>query len=126
MGTEISGNACLIFKEFHDSIKKSNTICANSSEILSLNTEDILSFAQLKSKTFFKNNFEFNISKTVLEILNTHQHFSQSKQLRVNSHFFDFPSRIQDDSFESLEIGKEILDFSIVNMVVLSDQLKVK
>jgi hypothetical protein len=73
-GAETSGMAYLIIKEFYDSIKKSNTICGNSSEILTLNIEDLLSFAHLKSKTFFKNNVEFNISKTIQELVDIQQH----------------------------------------------------
>ena len=58
-----------MIKEFYEGIKMSNTIKNNSSELLTLNIEDLLSFAHLKSKTFFKNSFDFNLSTTVSEIV---------------------------------------------------------
>lgn len=62
---ETSQSVLKTIKKFHESIQASNTIAGNSSEILTLNIEDLLSFAHLKSNTFFKNNFNFNICSTV-------------------------------------------------------------
>lgn len=109
-----------MIKEFYENVKKSNTIGTNSSEILTLNIEDLLSFAHLKSKTFFKNTFDFNISSTVNEVVKIQQHQSDSRKLSVSTHFFDFPHK---DNSMSLE---ENLDFKQVNMMVRTDKLRVK
>jgi len=80
-----------IISKFHEKIEASNAIGTNSSEILTLNIEDLLSFAHLKSNTFFKNNFNFNISNTIHEVVRIQQHQSDSRKLSVSTHFFDFP-----------------------------------
>ena len=126
-GQETSGKAYMLIKEFYDSIKKSNLICANSSEILTLNIEDLLSFAHLKSNTFFKNNVEFNIQKTIKEIMRIQQHQSDSKNLNVGLHFFDFPSKSEvKNKNKNIESEEEISDFKRVNMMVKHDQLRIK
>ena len=51
-----------VISKFHEKIEASNAIGTNSSEILTFNIEDLLSFAHLKSNTFFKNNCNFNMS----------------------------------------------------------------
>ena len=80
-----------IISKFHEKIEASNEIGTNSSEILTLNIEDLLSFAHLKSNTFFKNNFNFNISNTIQDVVRIQQHQSDSRKLSVSTHFFDFP-----------------------------------
>jgi signal transduction histidine kinase len=75
------GAASAMVKEFYDNIMKSNTICANSSELLTLNIEDLLTFAQLKSQTFLKNESDFNIYKMVQDVVKMQKHQSDSKKL---------------------------------------------
>jgi signal transduction histidine kinase len=110
-------------REFYDSIVKSNTICSNSSELLTLNIEDLLSFAQLKSQTFIKNESEFNINKMVSDVVKMQKHQSDSKSLKVSTHFFDFPRR--NTNFDSFDQG-EITDFEQANMMIKCDQLRLK
>jgi signal transduction histidine kinase len=88
---EIMGRAYLVITEFFESIKKSNTICSNSSEILTLNIEDLLSLAHLKSQSFFKSDFSFNLNKTIDEVVKLQQHQTDSKKLEIATNYFDFP-----------------------------------
>lgn len=109
-----------MIEKFHESICASNTIAGNSSEILTLNIEDLLSFAHLKSSTFFKNNSDFNICNTIKEVVDIQKHQSDSRNLRVKTHFFDFPR-----GDKKMSEG-EIKDFKQVNMMISSDKLRVK
>ena len=109
-----------MIKEFYDGIMKSNTIKNNSSELLTLNIEDLLSFAHLKSKTFFKNSFDFNLSSMVSEVVKIQKHQSDSRNVSVSTHFFDFPDR------ENVVVEGENLDFKQLNMMVRSDKLRIK
>lgn len=81
-----------IIKKFHGSIQASAIVGSNSSEILALNIEDMLTFSHLKSKTFFKNDVNFNISNLIKECVKIQSHQSDSRKLSINTHYYDFPN----------------------------------
>jgi hypothetical protein len=55
--------------EIYEEITKSNNIMTSSSNLLLLNVEDILGFAQLKAGKFVKNVKKFNIKRAIDDIV---------------------------------------------------------
>jgi len=55
--------------EVHDELNKSIRTMSSSSNLMLLNVEDILGFAQLKSGKFVKSIKKFNIKKAIEEIV---------------------------------------------------------
>jgi signal transduction histidine kinase len=76
---------------FQDQMFKGNEIQTSSSNLLLLNVEDILGFAQLKAGKFTKIIKKFNIKRCIEEIISIQYYQAKSKEIELISEFYNFP-----------------------------------
>jgi hypothetical protein len=74
-------------------VLKGNEIQTSSSNLLLLNVEDILGFAQLKAGKFTKIIKRFNIKRCIEDIISIQFYQAQSKKIILKSEFIDFPMK---------------------------------
>jgi len=67
--------------EIYEEVTKSITIMNSSSNLLLLNVEDILGYAQLKAGKFVKNVSKFNIKRAIDEIVSIQRYQADSKNI---------------------------------------------
>jgi signal transduction histidine kinase len=84
----------LQFDQFYQFVSKGNEIQTSSSNLLLLNVEDILGFAQLKAGKFQKDIKKFNIKRAVMDIISIQQYQAESKNIEIQSEFIGFPPKI--------------------------------
>lgn len=65
----------------------------SSSNLLLLNVEDILGFAQLKAGKFVKSIVKFNIKRVVDEIVSIQQYQANSKNIAILTEYIGFPAK---------------------------------
>lgn len=118
IGTELFAK----LNEFYQQIVKCNEICCTSSDKLSLNVEDLLSFAQIRAGTFFKNIQSFNIHRCIQEITHIQQYQADSKNISISTHFYGFPKR----NGQKVNEREEIRDFDDRTMMIDTDELRLK
>lgn len=70
--------------EIFERIKKGNEIQNASSNMLLLNVEDILGFAQIKAGRFSKNEKRFNIKRCIEEIISILSYQAESKEVTIS------------------------------------------
>lgn len=108
--------------EFYLQIVKCNEICCTSSDKLSLNVEDLLSFAQIKAGTFFKNIQSFNIHRCIQDITHIQQYQADSKNISIATHFYGFPKK----NGQKVNEREEIREFDDRTMMIETDELRLK
>ena len=63
----------------------------SSSNLLLLNVEDILGFAQIRAGKFNKNVKMFNIQRSIEDIMTIQMYKSESQNIKLVSDFIGFP-----------------------------------
>jgi signal transduction histidine kinase len=86
----------------------------SSSNLLLLNVEDILGFAQIRAGKFNKNSKMFNISKSIEDIMTIQMYKAESQNIKLISEFIGFPFK------EDLK-GKRVTNYNI-----LSDETRIQ
>jgi len=99
-------------------VLKGNEIQTSSSNLLLLNVEDILGFAQLKAGKFTKVVKKFNIRRCIKDIISIQFYQAQSKNINMICDFFDFPAK------NLSQKGKIGIDET--NLIVDSDEKRIK
>ena len=80
-------------QNIHAQVFKGNEIQTSSSNLLLLNVEDILGFAQLKAGKFTKIIKRFSIKRCIEEIISIQFYQAKSKNIDMISEFYNFPSK---------------------------------
>ena len=125
MGKNIPKELYDKMKAFYDIIERSNQQCFNSSSKLMLNVEDLLAFAHIKAKSFFKNISRFNISDCIDEIIEIDQLQSNSKNVKVMTHFYGFsPKSSAKNSEQDMLVNTDKLRLKQIVMNLYSNALK--
>lgn len=78
------------FDTIQAQMSKGNDIQTSSSNLLLLNVEDILGFAQLKAGKFIKIIKKFNIKRAIEEIISIQQYQAASKGIDISTEFIGF------------------------------------
>ena len=100
---------------FYFEIIKGNDIQTSSSNLLLLNVEDILGYAQLKACKFRKNIKSFNIKRAIDEIISIQQYQAESKNIKIGTSFHGFP--IKDKKAIEMKSSKQV-PTNMLNLVV--------
>ena len=74
---------------------KGNLIQTSSSNLLLLNVEDILGYAQLKAGKFIKIVKRFNVKRAIEDIASIQMYQAESKNIKLSCHFIGFPAKQQ-------------------------------
>jgi signal transduction histidine kinase len=84
-------------KLIHAQMFKGNEIQTSSSNLLLLNVEDILGFAQLKAGKFTKTIKKFSIKRCIEEIISIQYYQALSKNIKMICEFYGFPNKKNTD-----------------------------
>jgi signal transduction histidine kinase len=109
-------------RHFHSQILKGNEIQTSSSNMLLLNVEDILGFAQLKAGKFSKIVKKFNIKRCIEEIISIQIYQAKSKNIDLSCEFLGFP--VKKDLSQNLLIESDEKRIKQVLMNLQSNALK--
>ena len=112
---DISEEQWLEIMENEEEVEASTKIMTTSSNLLLLNVEDILGYAQLQAGRFVKVIKKMNVKKMVNEIVSIQQYQAEAKGITMKTVFAGFPakasSRWTRDYYDS--IPENELDFNI-------------
>ena len=98
-------------KNIYNQMFKGNEIQTSSSNLLLLNVEDILGFAQLKAGKFTKTIKKFNIKRCIEDIISIQFYQAKSKDIEISAEFEGFP--LKNDKKEH-------------NLIIDSDEKRIK
>ena len=112
---DISEEQWLEIMENEEEVEASTKIMTTSSNLLLLNVEDILGYAQLQAGRFVQVIKKMNVKKMVNEIVSIQQYQAEAKGITMKTVFAGFPakasSRWTRDYYDS--IPENELDFNI-------------
>ena len=109
-------------KDVYDEVLKSVNIMSSSSQLLLLNVEDILGFAQLKAGKFVKIIKRFNIKRAIEDIVSIQQYQAESKNIQIQTKFLGFPPR----NLQKIYPDGEEIPISEQNLMIESDEKRIK
>ena len=108
-------------EDIYNEIMKSINLMTSSSNLLLLNVEDILGFAQLKAGKFVKNIKRFSIKRAIDEIVAIQQYQAESKNIHISTKFFGFPGKA------GIKYASHIqMPVNDMNLVIESDEKRIK
>ena len=107
-------------EEVYTEISKSVSIMSSSSNLLLLNVEDILGFAQIKAGRFVKDVKKFNIKRAIEEIVAIQQYQAETKNIVIQTEFFGFPPKNPD------MVNKKGRPVEDPNLIIASDEKRFK
>lgn len=98
----------------------------SSSNLLLLNVEDILGFAQLKAGKFVKNIKKFNIKRAVEDIVSIQQYQAESKEITIETEYIGFPSKNNKSNSNFSSFTIQTATTNDVNFLIESDEKRIK
>jgi len=110
-------------EDVYDEVLKSVNIMSSSSQLLLLNVEDILGFAQLKAGKFVKILKRFNIKRAIEDIVNIQMYQAESKNISIHTKFVGFPPR---NPSKSAYLSLDDVPLSECNLMIESDEKRLK
>ena len=108
-------------QEIYQEVFKSINIMTSSSNLLLLNVEDILGYAQLKAGKFVKNVRRFNIKRAIDEIVSIQQYQADCKKITIKTEFIGFPDKNGRKVSSHMHVPIEDQ-----NLIIESDEKRIK
>jgi signal transduction histidine kinase len=110
-------------EHIYNQVTKGNVISTSSSNLLLLNVEDILGYAQLKADKFIKTIKVFNIKRAIEEIISIQEYQANSRNITISHEFIGFP--IKKSALEKCKETKTP-DVADLNLLIESDEKRIK
>lgn len=95
----------------------------SSSQLLLLNVEDILGYAQIQNGRFSKNVKPFNIKRAVNDIMDIQQYQANAKEIKLEADFYNFPPK---ESVIDEYRKNDVIPVRDQNHIVCSEEKRIK
>lgn len=79
--------------DLHAEMVQSVSVMSSSSQLLLMNVEDILGYAQLQAGKFVKQIRQFNVKRAIQDIISIQKYQADAKQIKISTEFLGFPTK---------------------------------